>query len=404
VITLFWTVILAHSLGLANFGEYAYLVALAILLSIFSEAGLSTVIARDVARQPKDQESVLATAMTATLGLNVVAALVLVAIDLLHSNSGQHIAYAALISLYLPVNGLNNILAAVLRARDRFSQDSLVNLADAGLFAILSGAAIVGHLGLAGVVGAYAARQYLVFGLYALLVRRLVGPWRFGFSASAARYLGRDGIPLTISGAAAHAYVRVDAVLLSFLATTTAVGIYSIATRFIDAMMVLVTAVGAATLPSMAVLAARRRELHSTTVRTALVAAVAFAVVILPVEVLSPWLIGHLFGREFIASEGVLRVLVLVIPLYAGAQVLRSFLVAVGAQAMLTSIYVLALVTNVALNFLLIPRLSYYGSSLAAVVTAVLVAAASGLGASWLDRRSDSWGPHLVEVREALID
>jgi len=369
-----WSIVLARTLGLSGFGEYSYLIALVVLTSAFAESGFTSIVSRDVSGDSRHLSETVPTALALTIIFNIVAAAITVGIGDLSAPSYTRFWRAVLISLYLPANGVFNVVCAVFRGRDRFRYDSIFNVIHFLSFAALSAPALALGWGATGVLAAFVVRMYLVAGAAVLVCHYSIAPLQVGLSRPAARYLLQEGLPLMLSGVAAQVYIRIDIVILSFAMGTAAVAIYSVATRFIDALTTAAGALGFASLPLLAEMwldaPARARRFAAKTSRRTLLIGITGAVLGVAV---APFFIGRLYGRDYTPAGHVLQVLLLVIPIYAVSQILTNLIIAAGRQRVLMWIYGGAAAVSVLLNVGLAPRWSYYGSAVAAVITALMV-------------------------------
>jgi O-antigen/teichoic acid export membrane protein len=386
-LALFWTVMLARVLGVVEFGEYTYLTALVILLAMFSDGGISTIVERDAAADPKKAAGDLPTALSAIVLLNLVAAVAVVGIGLTNDFSLHRLLDTLLIAGYLPANAVFNILCAVFRARGFFGYDSLFNVGDSLSFIALSGLTLLAGWGLEGVVVAFAARQYLLLAIAVAVFGRSGFSARFGWDRVSARYLGREGWPMILSGAANHAYARVDIILLYSLAGVASAGTYSVAARLIDGAMLGLGALGFATLPVLSRLAATDpRAAGKLTMRIALLAGVGTLVCAGIGGLMSQFVIDVMYGAEFAEAGPVLAILLVTIPPYTLTQVFASLLVALGRQHLLILAYGITLVTSISLNVWLVPQLGFIGTALVSVAASglllVLLVVMTGLATS----------------------
>jgi O-antigen/teichoic acid export membrane protein len=374
LLTVFWTVMLARTLGVGDFGEYTYLTALVILLAMFSDGGISTIVGRDAAAEPKKAGRELPTALTIIVLLNVGAAALVIGIALANELSWHRFWLTALIALYLPANAVFNVFCAVFRARGFFGYDSLLNVGDSVSFIVLSGAALALGWGVEGVIAAFAARQYLLLVACVAIFGQTGYSSRFGWDRSAARYLGKEGWPMILSGAANHAYARVDIIVLYSLAGAEAAGTYSVAARLIDGAMLGLGALGFASLPVLSRLAADDpRAAGKMTVRIALLAGAGTLVLSAVGGMLSQLVINIMYGADFADAGPVLAILLVTIPAYTLSQVFGSLLVALGRQHLLVLTYGIALITSISMNVWLVPHYSFIGSAISAVATSGLL-------------------------------
>src|SRR6266850_1349808 len=202
VLGLLWTVVLARSLGLREFGEYTYLVALTVLLSLFAEGGFTNIVIRDVASDTGALDRTVPTAMALTLALNLVACLAAIGIAVVDKPTTGRFWSATLAAAYIPANGLFNVISAVFRGRNRFDYDSTFNLVYFLVFALLSGVALLLGWGAVGVIGAHVVRMYVVLAASAAVCVTRIGRLRIAFVRERARYLFKEGLPLVLSGTA----------------------------------------------------------------------------------------------------------------------------------------------------------------------------------------------------------
>ena len=382
-----WSVVLARSLGVSGFGEYTYLVALTILLSLFAEGGFTSIVSRDVATDLDQIKRTVPTAMGLTVLFNLVACILLIGIAVIDTPTPGRLWRATLAAAYLPANGMFNVVSAVFRGRNRFDYDSAFNVINVLVFAALSAVALLLGWGVAGVVGAYVVRMYVVLAAATIVCARRIGVVGIALVADRARYLFKEGLPLVLSGAAAQVYVRIDIVILSLVAGTDAVAVYSVASRFADALTTAATALGFASLPLLAEMwrddpRRAHRFARTTTRRTVMLAALALA---LGVAIARP-LIRHLYGLPFAAGGPVLQILLITVPLYAVSQISSTLLIAAARQRVLVWIFGGAALVSIALNFFLASRWLYFGSAGAAVATSAVVTVALWLSVARSER------------------
>jgi O-antigen/teichoic acid export membrane protein len=184
----------------------------------------------------------------------------------------------------------------------------------------------------------------------------------------------REALPLALGSSLAVVYYRVDMVMLSKLDTLDSVGFYSIAYKFSDLVGYLPQALLAPTLtllvrawPKDSV--AFRRVFRYSFVLLLILAvgiSVAFAGVAQDLIIL---FYGSRYG---VVDEAAVR-LVASQALNFFSQLSFVTLVAANRERTFPIAYLVGLIINVALNFLLIPRYSYNGAAMATLVTEFFV-------------------------------
>ncbi|MCW2595787.1 MAG: hypothetical protein JWP39_1675, partial [Jatrophihabitans sp.] len=183
------------------------------------------------------------------------------------------------------------------------------------------------------------------------------------------RMLG-EAVPLAIGLALTIAMMKIDILMLSLLDTFEAVGQYSIGYKFSDMIDTIVLAAVAPV--SMMLVAAwpsqpnifRERSRTAATVFT-----LAGGVCVVAFWPSAAQVIRLLYGERFVQAAPAARLLVVGAAVMALVILGIFLLTAAEKQRRYPAVALFGLSLNVGLNLLLIPRLSYYGSAIATVIT-----------------------------------
>lgn len=185
----------------------------------------------------------------------------------------------------------------------------------------------------------------------------------------------RGGLPALITNLGQTFIFRIDRLLLGFLATTTAVGIYSIAVTMTEALLLIPISIGQSMFHRLAsgrmqLEAMRRARL------TSLIISMAGATIL---GLVSPWLIDFLFGRDYLAAVTPLRILLV------GAVAMGSYLVdvacinAVGRLNSAAKLTLLGFILVGTFDLALIPPYAMNGAALASAIGYVVMAIAAAV-------------------------
>jgi O-antigen/teichoic acid export membrane protein len=169
---------------------------------------------------------------------------------------------------------------------------------------------------------------------------------------------------------------RFDQILMAFLATEAALGIYAIAVNLSEVTFYLPGAIATALVPAVA--AAARADQERRTIETVRVVTVTTAATIVLGVVIGAPLLPLLFGENY--KDSVLPYLILLPGAlgFAVGAVFTSGLLASGRPGRSSLVAVVALVTGTALDLILIPSYDEIGAAIAATI-ALLAGAATGL-------------------------
>ncbi|WP_156223962.1 lipopolysaccharide biosynthesis protein [Pseudactinotalea suaedae] len=156
-------------------------------------------------------------------------------------------------------------------------------------------------------------------------------------------------------------FMRVQVPLLQLLSSTTAVGLFAVASPVADLLLVLPVAAGTILLP-------RYYSVETTPAavrRNGLRIAVLTAAVGTLTALLAPWLVPLLYGADYFGAVLVLQIMVPGVVLFAYARVMQSYLISRSRYSPVLWASVLAVVVSVGVQLAATPALGAVGAALA---------------------------------------
>jgi len=361
------TVLLARGMPQGSFGTFATGLALAQIGTTFTDFGFSALLVREGSTNPHLRRALLLWATRVRVGFSVVALVVLVGVAFLLVEGRESRVAVVLIIMTVPINALTLGMSLL--------QQQLLLGRIAGLLFVQSilWLAVVATLSVTGAgVLAYALGFVGCTAVYSMLVhhaarRALHGPSE-SMTLRAFRTAMRDVAPLSITAVLVMLYYRLDSIFVYEFAGNAAAASYAVAYRFLDQLQIIPATLSIVFLP---LLTRRRAAGERTTPTFELYLRVTLLLctpaVGVGVFVARP-LILTVFGTEYADAVVLLRLLLpAFIPVALGY--VLSYVAVVHRQARKQLLAAgLALIANVALNVLLVPR---YGAAAAALVTLV---------------------------------
>jgi O-antigen/teichoic acid export membrane protein len=356
-------------LSLETFGQLSIVLAVSALLVTMSDLGVTTTLARELAKTPERADVLGAQLLRFRIAsAAAVTALGYAALPLLPYDRETKIALSiSLASVFLA--SMATFPRAFFQAHLRLHLQAAIDLLTRtlGLFVIL--AVIVLGLGLYAIVGLLVASSATAMLLAFVLSRRF---WRMNLRSdwTLARPLIRDALGIGVVSMIGLLHLKADAILLSFLKPPEDVGIYTVAFRFVEQAFFLPGLFVAAVFPILARYAHQRDERLAFVVdRTFRVLVLGAISVSIALYVLAPFIVRVIATSEYDAAVSPARILSLALVFVFAGPVFYNLLFAVNRQRELILIGVGAVVLNVSLNLLLIPRYSYNGAAVATVIS-----------------------------------
>jgi O-antigen/teichoic acid export membrane protein len=371
------TILVARSLHADGFGRFAAAWSYGMLVGVLADGGLAYFVALEVSRVPRTARRFVWTAL-ALRSLVCIAGLAIAALILPLLHFDLRLAVAAMVfAVSAVLDGLTSQALAYYRAVARMHIEAKVVSYGRVIFVVTTGLALLIHASVLSFATAQAVASAITAALALATLYRDARPVRV--RSRALRAIAVGALPFAASGLLSYVFFRIDTLLLrAFGIADAAIGAYSAAYRVMEAPRTAFGSVAAGVLPAATSLvhpSARPEFRRLAATSTSLVLWMVVPAVI--VFALAPGpLIQLIFGHGFSGAALLLMVLSPMPILMALDAVLGSLLNALGAQKLVTGVFALCAVVNVALNVGLIPRYGAMGASIATVGTEAVELAA----------------------------
>lgn len=371
------TVFVARYLGPEDFGALAYALSLAALFAAAGHMGLSGLVVREIVKNEADRGETLGTvALLKLLGTGagyVVLLIYAASYEGVGSTEFYLIAFAGAALLFRPIDVIDFWFQAFVQARYTAIARISSHLATTAfkLSLVFAGSSLVYFATAQILQAALAALLLLVF--FWLKAEMRIAHWRF--SGPRAKELLSQGWLIYLGTIFAVIYLKVDQVMLRWLADTQEVGQYAVAAQISEAWYFVPTAIVASFFPKLIKLREENEALFKYRLQqlfdALLLMGLAVAVVM---TIAAPWIISVFFGADYAASASIL-----VIHIWAAIFIFMR--AAFSKWILIENVLVFSLITqglgalaNVLFNLALIPS---YGGIGAAYATLFSYAMAS---------------------------
>jgi O-antigen/teichoic acid export membrane protein len=358
------SVVLARVLGTDGLGQYAYAMGLAAMFGLLPNLGLSTVITRAVAQDPRGGGGIIriATRAQALLGLAVLGLILLVAAVL--PSQPVSLWLIGLAAAQLVLGSFTWPYLAVLGGHSRYDRVAVVELIAGATGTI--GVLLAARLG--GRIDSFLWAHVVSAGVSIAIARIVVDPYLPQVQEGGRTVLSvvRQALPFGATAAVQSLYTRVDMMLLGQLSSSAMLGLYSAAYKPIN-MVLNFGASAAGTLFPYLVQESGGDPSGSfeRVMRVFLVVAPALALVM---GGISETLLRVLFGTQFAAGATMLTVLAWSSAanwLYAPCGIALQ---ARGKEQMWMRALAYAFLLNVLLNLWAIPRWGGVGAAVSTLI------------------------------------
>ena len=354
VLALVTSLLIARGLGPADFGVFAFLSGVAVLLSEVGDAGLQGTAQRALVAHTLSLRSMLrAKALLLTVALAAAAALAL----------GSQVLLAPLVLYYL-LAGWSEFLGVALRARGRRGSEAATILCLRAATLSLVVLVFVRGLGLSGLAWALAASPLPAIAVGFGLLRR--GDREAEPAAPEARdSVGvlRLALPLGLNGLLALLSLRVEILALPFFVDDQATGWFAAALKVVDSLILVPAAIAAGAMPALTreALSGGRGPVRERTATSVALLGVPAAVGLFA---LAPGVVLLLYGSEYAPAALPLRLLAPALLAIFLNNVLLHALLALGRAPLLPRLTAVRVAVAGVAALLLIPSLGIAGAAL----------------------------------------
>jgi O-antigen/teichoic acid export membrane protein len=328
------TVLLTRHLGVSGYGVYVTVTVYLSFFALFFDAGVTTLVVRTLSTDERRIDL-----FREAIGLRIVLAvpialLALVIALLVYGGADDETTrYAIAIGLPLVLSiSVASAVGALLQARLQMDRAAVAEVA--------------GQLTGVGLIVLFVLTDRSIYWIVAAAV-----------AGSLVNMTVLLGLALMVSAI----YFRADAVLLSILKGSEAVGIYGVAYRLLEAVVAFPGFFYVSIFPLLSQGAGRNdlANVREVTQRAFDLLVLAAVPLVVGTILAAPEIVSALAGDDFEAAVTPLRIVIVGAGLMFVSGLLSYVLVAVGQQRMLLWVGLATLVLNVGLNLALIPSYSY---------------------------------------------
>lgn len=396
VIQALYFIEIARSLGVRNYGAFVGVVALVAIVYPFGALGSGNLLVKNVSRDKSLFPTYWGRALVTTAICGSILLLLVLAVSRFALPPQIPLLLIALVGASdLFALNIVTISGQAFQSFDRLNWTAILNV-------LMSASRLLGAILLIAVHPHPSPLQwgYIYFTCTAsaaivgsILVSTALGRPIFRHSISHLEV--REGLYFSVSQTAQTVYNDIDKTMLARLGTLEATGIYGAAYRLVDVSFVPISSLLSATYPNFFRAGSSGISAALQYAKPLLLRALAYAVAICAVLLISANLVPRILGPEYTPAAEALRWLAL-LPVFKSLHYfLSDTLTGSGYQAVRTSLQAGVAVFNVLINLWLIPSYSWRGAAWSSVASDGLLLCGVAVAVFILSRRS---GPAVTAV------
>jgi O-antigen/teichoic acid export membrane protein len=374
-ISLGFNVVLARSLGVDRFGEFAFAISFIGLFSVFVEFSLQMLVVRDVARNPSTAPAYLGNSLALKTVLFVLAFTCAALTASVLSYPLEVRLLLSILMLSVLFDGVRKCCDALFAATERMQYSAVLLTAEKALVATFGLIALYMHNSVLAIGLSYVAAHAVSQLASLVLLKRKVGvnPGRVEYEFC--RELAQRALPFFAISLIAALYADIDKLFLFSMKDTMAVGFYAAVYRLVTLPTQFSSSFHQAIYPLLSKHAAvpervRLVEIFRRSVRYLMFAAVPLAI---GVTALAEPIIQMVYGTSYVPATMALQVLIWAYALEFFNPFFARVLFVMDCQRLVLIAVSSATGVNILLNCVLIPLYSFSGAAIATLISAAVI-------------------------------
>ena len=369
-VTFFVGVYVARYLGPANFGLLSYAGSFVGLFAGIATLGLDGIVVRELVKDEKKRDELLGT----TFVLKVIGAVLVIgmlAIAIRFTNNDNFTNLLIFIIVIGTIFQSFNIIKFYFQAKVLSKNTVYVQVFSTILCAVIKLLLIYFNMGLIYfAIVTLLQSIFLASGFIMIYIKQKSSLFKWSINFDLAKNLLKDSWPLMLSGIAISIYMKIDQVMIKNMLDTKAVGNYAVAVRLSEVWYFIPMAITSSVFPAIINAKKISKKLYYERLQKLYDLMTWLAISIaLPIMLLSNNIIHLLFGTQYQAAAGVLRIHV-----WAGVFVFLGL--ATSKYLIAESYFRLPLlktsigaIFNIGANIILIPKYGINGAAIATVAS-----------------------------------
>ncbi len=374
VLRLFIVVYAARVLGAAGWGAFSYLTSLAAILTVFSDVGLSSVVIREVTKNPQLKDKYFSSAFLFKFILTVLSFLIIVFLAPHITNIQVSRTLVYLVGFLFIFDSLRRFGASLFRAMERMELEALVNIITQAIIVVAGFIALLMITSPESLAAAYAigAGAGLLVTMY--ILRQDIGNLFSSFDKKLLKPIMSAAWPLSLAAIFGVLIVNIDTVIIGWFRSAAEVGFYAAAQKPIAFLYLLPALATGAFFPVLARLANKDNERFRYVLEKGLGLVLLFAIPIaIGIFLTAPEIVKLFYGSAYAPSAGPLKILALTLLAVFPVGMIINAIFAYNRQSELVPLWATGLLIDIGLSLLLIPRWGITGAAWAVFITQLII-------------------------------
>lgn len=375
LLKMFLIVYIARKLGTDGWGAFSYAISIGALLMIFSDIGISNLITREAVQEKEEYEKFISTALFLKIIILLISTVIVVIAAPLISNIPEANNLFAIIAVILFFDSLTNVCLALNRALEKMERELIIKIITNTTVLILGIILLRMNPTPKSIAIAYAIGSTIGFFVIFIMIRKDIRKYIIKIDTKKIGLIFRTTWPFAIIILVGGIMANTDIFMLGIWKTPKDIGLYAVAQRFYQFIIIIPSVIGTATFPIMSRLTENSANKQFT---SALEKTLAFIMMVgMPIAaggiVLANQIIPLAFGVEYMDAIPLLQILMIMLLVAFPMIIISNSIFSHNKQRDLASIYMAGIIANIFINLLLIPTFGAEGAAMATLISTTIM-------------------------------
>lgn len=364
--------LLSRHLGLNDFGIYSFIMAFSVIFELMAGLGVPAIMVREIARDKENVHKIYASAFLLRIFSSLIVILVMTMfINLISSFDVIKIA-ATLCAVAVMLESFSKLFSAIFQAYEKMEYDAYQTIFAQSIYVISILCVVKFGYGVTGVFIAlvFTSVSECIFG-FCIVSRKFVR-LRLQGNCDQWKYLLKEAYPIGIKKVLRMLTYRIDTLLLAAMKSSVEVGLFHGVYKIVQSLTFLAIGATKAIFPIF--------SRYSTTSKASLQQgyekSFKFLILIgLPFGIFFSYfskpLITLVLGKAFVDAAPILQIFGWVLALMFLSNLMEQMLIVGGKQVYTMLATVISLCINIALDIILIPKMSCVGAGFATLTSEI---------------------------------
>lgn len=370
IISFFYVMYSARYLGAENYGVLSFALAFSGVLALIVDLGLNSLIVRELARDKLLINKYVINIILIKLILSVLTLSLLYLILNLFMFLETTKLIVLIITTFYIIGSFSQIFYSVFQAFEKMEYQALGQILNSFLMLMGILFVIFNKGTVLNVAIVYLLVSIVIFMYYLSIYLKKYSWPSLNLDLNFWKSSLMKSIPLSLSTIFSLIIYRADTIILSIYSGTFAIGVYAASYNLIDVLIVIPSIFTISIYPVLSKLHVSSKESFKISYKLSFKYLLILG---LPIAVgttlLAEQIIMLIYGLGFKKSIISLQILIWSIPLMFLTYLLRTTLVSMDKQVLLSKILIITLIANITLNLIIIPSFSYVGAAAVTVIT-----------------------------------